>query len=178
MNAIIVSDLHIGSKYFLHQEFLKFFKSIPETFDIILNGDIIDNPYKKLNLPNQHIMDLIEQIYYRQRVVWVLGNHDNGGIPDEFGNVRITRTHALGHKLLVTHGHDFDEIMPRNFGFMKIVALIPFWSEYQYVNNEITCRPLIEIGGRSLINRSIEILNQVTLIDEVIIFSSSEIISL
>ena len=124
MNAIIVSDLHIGSKYFLHQEFLKFFKSIPETFDIILNGDIIDNPYKKLNLPNQHIMDLIEQISYRQRVVWVLGNHDNGDIPDEFGNVRITRTHALGHKLLVTHGHDFDEIMPRNYGFMKMFKML------------------------------------------------------
>ena len=57
---------------------------------------------------------------------------------------------------------------------MKIVALIPFWSEYQYVNNEIICRSLLEIGGKSLINRSIEILNRVALIDEVIIFSSSE----
>jgi len=30
MNAIIVSDLHIGSRYFLHQDFQLFIKNLPK----------------------------------------------------------------------------------------------------------------------------------------------------
>ena len=124
MNTIIVSDLHIGSNFFLYQDFYKFLKSIPEIYDIVLNGDIIDNPYKKLNLPHRRIMDLIKQMSYRQHIVWVVGNHDNGDLPKEFGNVRFTRNHALGDKLLITHGHDFDEIMPKSYIFMKMFKMM------------------------------------------------------
>ena len=49
-NAIIVSDLHIGSRYFLYQEFGRFLANIPEDHELILNGDVIDNPYSELNV--------------------------------------------------------------------------------------------------------------------------------
>jgi DNA polymerase II small subunit/DNA polymerase delta subunit B len=48
MNAIIVSDLHIGSRYFLYQAFERFLRNIPEDYELILNGDKIGSPYKKL----------------------------------------------------------------------------------------------------------------------------------
>ncbi len=44
MNLIIVSDLHIGSRYFYNRAFEHFLKEIPEDYELILNGDIIDNP--------------------------------------------------------------------------------------------------------------------------------------
>ena len=44
MNAIIVSDLHIGSRHFLLQDFERFLKNLPEDHELILNGDIIANP--------------------------------------------------------------------------------------------------------------------------------------
>jgi len=47
MNAIIVSDLYIGSRYFLHQNFEQFLDHIPANAEFTLNGDIIDNPYAK-----------------------------------------------------------------------------------------------------------------------------------
>ena len=124
MNAIIVSDLHIGSRYFLYQEFGRFLGNISEDYELILNGDIIDNPYAKLNPPHQRIMDLIGQLSHRQRVVWVRGNHDNGYIPKGFGEIHFRHLHDIGHRLLIAHGDDFDEIMPRNQAFIKAFKLM------------------------------------------------------
>jgi UDP-2,3-diacylglucosamine pyrophosphatase LpxH len=124
MNAIIVSDLHIGSRHFLCKDFECFLGNISEDHELILNGDIIDNPYKNLEPPHQRILDLIEQVSYRQKVVWVRGNHDNGYLPRGFGKVHFKRLYNLEHKLLIVHGDDFDEIMPRTQAFMKAFKLM------------------------------------------------------
>jgi CMP-N-acetylneuraminic acid synthetase len=57
---------------------------------------------------------------------------------------------------------------------MNIVALIPFWSDYQSSDGEIGCRPLVSIGGKSLVNRTIEIINHIRSIKEVVIFASND----
>jgi len=124
MNAIIVSDLHIGSQHFLHEDFECFLKNVSEDHELILNGDIIDNPYENLKPPHQRILDLIKQKSYRQKVVWVRGNHDNGYVPKGFEKVHFTRFYNLGHRLLIAHGDDFDEIMPRNQAFIQAFKLM------------------------------------------------------
>jgi UDP-2,3-diacylglucosamine pyrophosphatase LpxH len=124
MNAIIVSDLHIGSRYFLYQDFERFIRDIPEDHQLILNGDIIDNPYARLKSQDQRILDIINQVSYRQRVIWVQGNHDNGYIPTGFGRVHFKHIHTIEHRLLIAHGHDFDEIMPRNQALIKLFKLM------------------------------------------------------
>ena len=61
---------------------------------------------------------------------------------------------------------------------MRIVALIPFWSNYKPLKESLTCRPLVEVSGKSLINRTIEIINRIKLIDKTVIFTpNSEIFS-
>jgi len=124
MNAIIVSDLHIGSRYFLHQDFERFLRNIPEDHELILNGDIIDKPYSELKSAHQRILDLIEQVSYRHKVIWVQGNHDIGYIPRGFGKVHFKRLYTIEHRLLIAHGHDFDEIMPKNQAFIKAFKLL------------------------------------------------------
>jgi UDP-2,3-diacylglucosamine pyrophosphatase LpxH len=124
MNLIIISDLHIGSPYFYGEAFEQFIGEIPEGHELVLNGDIIDNPYTKLNPSEQHILELIKQLSLRQKVVWVRGNHDNGYLPIRFGRVHFKRFYAVGHRLLITHGDDFDDIMPRNRLFMKAFKLM------------------------------------------------------
>ena len=123
-NAIVVSDLHIGSRYFLYQDFGCFLANIPEDHELILNGDVIDNPYSELKLPHQRILDIIERISHRQRVVWVRGNHDNGYIPRGFEEVEFKRFHTIGHRLLIVHGDDFDDIMPKCQAFIKAFKLM------------------------------------------------------
>ena len=54
MKAIVVSDLHIGSRYFLRHNFAQFLNNIPEDVDFILNGDIINNPYEKMDSADRH----------------------------------------------------------------------------------------------------------------------------
>jgi UDP-2,3-diacylglucosamine pyrophosphatase LpxH len=124
MQAIIVSDLHIGSRYFYNQAFECFIDRIPGNHELILNGDIIDNPYAKLKPSDQRILDMIKQFSYWQKVIWVKGNHDNGYIPTEFGRVNFKPFHAIENKLLITHGDNFDQIMPHNQAFMKAFKLM------------------------------------------------------
>lgn len=124
MKTIIVSDLHIGSRYFFHEEFERFLTNIPEEYELILNGDIIDNPFTEMKPPHQRILELITQFSHSHRVVWLRGNHDNGYIPIGLGKVHSKRIYSIGHRLLIAHGDDFDDIMPRNQAFMKAFTLM------------------------------------------------------
>ena len=119
MNAIIVSDLHIGSKFFLYQDFKFFFNNVPQNAEFILNGDIIENPYTNLKSTDQQILDCFAEMSNRQKVVWVRGNHDNGYIPQDLGNIDIKPYHSIQKRLFITHGDFFDKVMPQSRAFMK-----------------------------------------------------------
>ena len=124
MDAIIVSDLHIGSRNFLFHEFKSFIERIPPDYELILNGDIIDDPKNKLTPLHQRILDIIIRISNRQKVVWVQGNHDNGFIPEETGKIEFKPIYKINNNLLIAHGHDFDQIMPMSKVFMKAFMLM------------------------------------------------------
>jgi UDP-2,3-diacylglucosamine pyrophosphatase LpxH len=124
MKAIIVSDLHIGSRHFLREIFKQFLQNIPQDFEIILNGDIINNFYGKMKPANQQILERFGEMSLRQKVVWVRGNHDNGYIPDNLGKIQIKQHHALGKRLFVTHEDFFDEVMPRSQMFIKAFKMM------------------------------------------------------
>jgi UDP-2,3-diacylglucosamine pyrophosphatase LpxH len=124
MNAVVVSDLHIGSRYFKFGPFERFLEALPADHELIMNGDIIDSPYVKMDSSDQRILDLIEDISYRQKVVWIRGNHDNGYVPQSFGNTIFKSSHSIANRLLITHGDDFDDIMPRSRLFIRAFKLM------------------------------------------------------
>ncbi|MDY6951966.1 MAG: metallophosphoesterase, partial [Thermodesulfobacteriota bacterium] len=124
MNATIVSDLHIGSRYFLQKRFEPFLETIPEDHAIVLNGDIVDSPYDQLERSEKDLLERIKQRSYHQEIVWVRGNHDNGYLPRDFGKVRFRPLHDIGDRLLIMHGDQFDEVMPRNQGFVKAFMMM------------------------------------------------------
>ena len=74
---------------------------------------------------HQRILDTIEEFSHTQRVVWVRGNHDNGYIPKGFEKVHFKRIYSIEHQILIAHGDDFDEIMPRNRVFIKAFKKMP-----------------------------------------------------
>jgi UDP-2,3-diacylglucosamine pyrophosphatase LpxH len=120
MKAIIVSDLHIGSRYCLREDFIQFLHNIPRDYEFILNGDIIDNPYGKLSAADQKLIDCFGEMSLRQKVVWIRGNHDNGYVPDNFKKVQIKQHYALQKRLFITHGDFFDEVMPQSRLFIQV----------------------------------------------------------
>jgi len=124
MKAIIVSDLHIGSRYFLYENFTQFLQNIPQDHEFILNGDTIDNPYAKKKLTDRQILDRFGEMSLRQKVVWVRGNHDNGYVPDNLAKIQIKQHYALQKRLFITHGDFFDEVMPRSRIFIKTFNML------------------------------------------------------
>ena len=124
MNAIIVSDLHIGSKFFLYHDFDFFLNDIPQGAEFILNGDIIENPYANLKPTDQQILDCFAEMSRRQKVVWVRGNHDNGYIPQNLGNIHIKPYHSIQKRLFITHGDFFDNVMPQSRAFIKAFKIL------------------------------------------------------
>jgi len=124
MNAIIVSDLHIGSAYFQCHSFERFLRKLAQGQTLILNGDIVDCPYEAMQKADQRIIDRLERISQRQKVVWIKGNHDNGYLAESLGAIEMTRSYSIGNRLFITHGDDFDHIMPRSRLFMKAFKLM------------------------------------------------------
>ncbi|MGD8263760.1 MAG: metallophosphoesterase [Desulfobacterales bacterium] len=124
MNAIIASDLHIGSRYFQSQTFDGFLENLPDDHELILNGDIIDSPYAKMKPSHQRILDRLEQLSCRQKVVWIRGNHDNGYLPKNSGKIDFRRLYTIGNQLLITHGDDFDDVLPRSRLFMIVFKMM------------------------------------------------------
>ena len=124
MNAIIVSDLHIGSKYFLHRDFELFLNDIPQDAEFILNGDIIENPYANLKPTDQQTLDCFAELSKRQKIVWVRGNHDNGYIPQNLGNIHIKQYHSIQKRLFITHGDFFDKVMSQSRVFIKAFKMM------------------------------------------------------
>ena len=124
MKAIVVSDLHMGSRYFHSQAFGGFLDYIPDADEIILNGDVLDRPHVKLTPLHQQILERIEQLSLRVKVVWVRGNHDKGYMPARLGKIEFCRRYTFDHRIVITHGDDFDNIMPRSRVFMEAFRLM------------------------------------------------------
>jgi UDP-2,3-diacylglucosamine pyrophosphatase LpxH len=124
MKAIVVSDLHIGSRYFQSGIFERFLEELPSDHELILNGDIIDSPYVKMATSDQRILDTIERLSHRQKVIWIRGNHENGYVPSSFGKTVFKSSHTIANRLLIAHGDDFDDIMPRSRLFIKAFNLM------------------------------------------------------
>ncbi len=118
--AVVVSDLHIGLPFFSRGAFIQFVESLARGTALILNGDIVDNPYQRLESKDEAVLDfLIEQSYQRQ-VIWIYGNHDADFRMPEPGQILFRRSLALDKRLMIVHGDDFDTIMPNNRWFLRL----------------------------------------------------------
>jgi len=104
--------------------FEHFLRTIFKDYELVLNGDIIDDPKAELPPSHQVILNLIREASWNRRVVWMRGNHDNGYLPEGFEMVQFKRIHAIKKKLLITHGDDFDEIMPRHQAFIRVFKMM------------------------------------------------------
>ena len=120
MKAIIVSDLHLGSKYFLLQHFKSFLENIPVEYDLILNGDVVDGLHESMNQEEQEILALIVNESFHRKVVWVRGNNDYNFKLSESGRISFQRIHSIGNRLIIVHGDLFDKIRTMGQIFFKV----------------------------------------------------------
>ena len=118
--SYIVSDLHLGSEYSRHEDFLAWIDALPPGASVVLNGDMVDNPTQPLSAAEHGVLERLARESHQRPIVWVYGNHDAGLVLDDPGSIQFVHHWEIGQRLLVVHGSDFDEIMPRH-GLFKAV---------------------------------------------------------
>ncbi len=119
--TIWISDLHIGSTQCQADVLLDFLK-YNESEKLYLVGDIIDfwALSKKVYWPRDHntiIQKILRKARHGTQVVYIPGNHDEN-IRDYdnyvFGDIVVknsdVHTTALGQRLLIVHGDEYDTI--------------------------------------------------------------------
>jgi UDP-2,3-diacylglucosamine pyrophosphatase LpxH len=120
--SIWISDIHLGTRGCQAAALLDFLKHTESKY-LYLVGDIIDGWQlrKRWYWPQAH-NDVVQKVLRRARhgaqVFFVAGNHDEfarGFIGLHFGGVYVTdevvHETALGQRLLVLHGDQFDAVM-------------------------------------------------------------------
>ncbi len=123
-SAFIVSDLHLGSPYCHHDPFLAWLASLPAAVPLILNGDIIDDPRDPLGPEHQAVLQRLIAESHQRPLIWVRGNHDEDLELKDTGQIQFARHWAIGRRLLVVHGDDLDEVMPRHQLFKKVFKAV------------------------------------------------------
>jgi UDP-2,3-diacylglucosamine pyrophosphatase LpxH len=124
MNTVIISDVHIGCRYFLRKQFLDFVRSISNETSLVLNGDSVDNSGRHLQECDKEVLDVLRQLSLSHRVIWVRGNHDASFTMADPGRIEFCKSYSIGKRLIVAHGYDFDTVMPRNRPFIVIFRTI------------------------------------------------------
>ena len=112
MSAIVISDLHLESVHSHSHLIDRFLNALPDGYDLILNGDIIDSSYPNIPTQNLRTLELIRRESYQRKVVWIRGNHDDCSLMRDQGEIFFGRSHPIDKRLLITHGNELDKTKP------------------------------------------------------------------
>jgi UDP-2,3-diacylglucosamine pyrophosphatase LpxH len=107
VNATVVGDLHIGSRYFSPEVFRRFLESLPERNLLILNGDTLHKEPALMEPAHLQAIDAIAGLSLSRRVVWIVGNHDARYRPPQPEKIDFCACYDDNGTLLVTHGQEF-----------------------------------------------------------------------
>ena len=99
--AIVVSDLHLGTKDSKAEEFIEFLEEHPTDL-LILNGDIIDgwaiNRGAKWKKQHTKVISKLLQLSNKTQIIWIRGNHDEfiqDFISTHLGRIEIKEDYRL-----------------------------------------------------------------------------------
>ena len=127
MKRVVISDLHIGSKFYKSKELLEFLQT--EDYDeLVLAGDIID--FIKIPVFTKRCLEIASSIDYSKRIIYIVGNHDDGLIElvgSKIGNVEFMKRYdfeSSGRKFRIEHGDEYDRGVLHNRIFVKILSVI------------------------------------------------------
>lgn len=115
-DAIVISDIHLGSDVCQSKALNHFLDNLHDTKKLILNGDVFDSwDFRRLKSSHFKILSKIRNLSQDIEVIWIHGNHD--------GPCEII-SHLLGStvheeyifnsgekKIVCTHGDKFDDFI-------------------------------------------------------------------
>jgi UDP-2,3-diacylglucosamine pyrophosphatase LpxH len=135
MKRVIISDTHIGTKFYKSKELLQFLESI-ECDELVLAGDIID--FIKIPVFTERCLQIIEKMKQAKRIVYVVGNHDEGllGVAGKkVMGVEFVKRYEFeedGRLFRIEHGDAYDKGVIHNRIFVKFLSVIQNMLEFTF----------------------------------------------
>lgn len=119
-DAIIISDLHLGSNICQAKQILKFLNLIENqsnfTHRLILNGDVFDSwDFRRLCKNQWKVLSKLRKLSDEIQIIWINGNHDGPAeIISQLLGIEVLEEiifESGDKKVLVLHGHIFDDFI-------------------------------------------------------------------
>jgi UDP-2,3-diacylglucosamine pyrophosphatase LpxH len=76
LDAVILSDLHLGAQSCQVRALQDFLESLPPTRKLILNGDVLENTESRLTKHHWRVLSHFRKFSDQMELIWVRGNHD------------------------------------------------------------------------------------------------------
>jgi UDP-2,3-diacylglucosamine pyrophosphatase LpxH len=134
--AIVVSDLHLGTKYSKCEEFLEFLDTHPTDL-LILNGDIVDgwalNRGSKWKKEHTKVLGKILKLSNKIQVIWIRGNHDEfltEFIGSHFGGIEFREDYVLKYQEWV----EYDVFLNRCYYIFHGDVIDIFITKYKWLS--------------------------------------------
>jgi UDP-2,3-diacylglucosamine pyrophosphatase LpxH len=118
MDAIIISDLHLGSRICQTKHILEFIDSVISK-ELILNGDVFDSwDFRRLKKSEWKILSHLRKLSKKMKVIWINGNHDGPAeIISHLLGMEVKEEYIFqsgDKKIIVLHGHQFDSFISKH----------------------------------------------------------------
>ncbi len=119
-DAIIISDLHLGSDICRAKELEDFLFQIKsgkiETERLILNGDVFDNlDFRRLKKSHWKILSTLRKLSKKINIIWICGNHDGpADMISHLLGIDVVDDYVFqsgDNKILLFHGHVYDDFI-------------------------------------------------------------------
>tara|TARA_R110001583_G_scaffold48919_10_gene153129 strand:- start:4163 stop:4828 length:666 start_codon:yes stop_codon:yes gene_type:complete len=136
MKRVVISDTHIGTKFYRSDKLLAFLKT-EEYDELILAGDIID--FIKVPVFSERCMEILDAIDCENKsVIYVVGNHDAslmGLVGKRFFNISFMKRYDFeedGRKFRIEHGDAYDKGAIHNRIFVTFLSVLQNILEFSF----------------------------------------------
>jgi UDP-2,3-diacylglucosamine pyrophosphatase LpxH len=133
--AIIVSDLHLGTKDSKAKEFIEFIDSHPTEL-LILNGDIVDGWALKRGSKwkNSHtkVITKLLKLSKKTKIIWIRGNHDE--FLTEFMDIDLGKIEVMEDYVLELYDNTTDDFfVKKNYYIFHGDKIDVFITKYKWL---------------------------------------------
>ena len=118
-SLLITSDLHLGSPYSRVTAFRDLLQALPDTVDLLLNGDTFDRPETPLPPDHEAIVELLAHQCRRRRVLVLAGNHDGDYASRVLEGAETATELLVPDRLFALHGDAIDTVLPTHDIFIR-----------------------------------------------------------
>jgi len=140
LKRLIISDTHIGSKFYRERELYDFLES-QEYDQLILNGDIIE--FLKIPTFTKGCMEIIKTVDHTKEIIYIIGNHDRAlaqFADKEMFGIQFKNQYEFsdsGRKFRIEHGDRYERGIVHYRTAMKIISVFQDFLE-RYLNIDVS----------------------------------------